>query len=308
MTTSVPVLAPDTTPADVIAALDVAGCAVVESLIDSTTVETVLAELAPYMAATRTGQDEISGSHTRRTGAVPARSPSSWAMLQHPTILAAAEHYLAPDDQRMHLCTAVTSDLLPGAAAQPIHRDQWTYGYYPWPHGFEVEFNVLWAMQEFTADNGGTRVFPGSRAWDDGLELDSADAIPVTCPAGSAIIVLGSCYHGAGGNDSDTNRVAVSIAYQRAWLRQGENQYLNCPPDVARTMPDDLVRLLGYQRGATALGYWRDGEDPMLAVHPDRIYHVGFGMGPDPDTDPSPDSDSDPDSDSVPDSAEGVPS
>ena len=46
-------------------------------------------------------------------------------------------------------------------------------------------------------------------------------------------------------------------------------------------MPDDLVRLLGYQRGAEALGYWRDGEDPMTAVHPDRTYHIGLGLGPD---------------------------
>ena len=79
---------------------------------------------------------------------------------------------------------------------------------------------------------------------------------------------------------SDRNRVAFSVTYQRAWLRQGENQYLNCPPEVAQRMPDDLVRLLGYQRGSDALGYWSDGEDPMTAVHPDREYHIGLGIGP----------------------------
>ena len=268
-------------PQQVIDALELTGCVVIESLVDAATVEAVLAELAPYMEATPTGEDEISGSGTRRTGAVPSRSPSSWPMLRHPTLLAAAEHFLAPPGQRLHIGTAVTSDLLPGAPAQPIHRDQWTYGYYPWPTGFEVEFNVLWAMQEFTEFNGGTRIFPGSRAWDDGLDLESADATAVTCRAGSAIVVLGSCYHGAGANESDANRVALSIACQRAWLRQGENQYLNCPPDIARTMPDDLVRLLGYQRGSDALGYWRDGEDPMTSVHPERSYHLGLGMGPD---------------------------
>ena len=266
---------------DVIAALDGAGCAVIESLVSPGAVAAVLNDLAPYMEATETGQDEISGVLTRRTGAVPSRSPASWGLLQHPTVLAISEHYLAGPDERFHICTAVTSDLLPGQGAQPIHRDQWTYGYYPWPTGFEVEFNVLWAMQEFTEFNGGTRIFPGSRAWDDGLDLESADATAVTCRAGSAIVVLGSCYHGAGANESDANRVALSIAYQRAWLRQGENQYLNCPPDIARTMPDDLVRLLGYQRGSDALGYWRDGEDPMTSVHPERSYHLGLGMGPD---------------------------
>ena len=283
MTSTVPLprLHTGTTSSELVAALDGAGCAVVESLGSRETVAAILDELSPYMDRTETGQDEISGSLTRRTGAVPARSRASWELLRHPLIVAAASHYLAPPGQRMHICTAVTSDLLPGQEAQPVHRDQWTYGYYPWPAGFEVEFNVLWAMQDFTEINGGTRVVPGSHTWDNELELTQADTVGVECPVGSAIIVLGSCYHGAGANRSGTNRVALSVAYQRAWLRQGENQYLNCPPEIARTMPDDLVRLLGYQRGSDALGYWRDGEDPMTAVHPDRTYHVGLGMGPD---------------------------
>jgi ectoine hydroxylase-related dioxygenase (phytanoyl-CoA dioxygenase family) len=268
--------------ADVIGTLEEHGCAVIEALVAEESVAALLQQLAPFMDATATGQDEMSGALTRRTGAVPGRAPASWEMLRHPTILGVAEHFLAPPGQQFHVGTAVTSDLLPGQTAQPIHRDQWTYGYYPWPSGFEVEVNILWALQEFTELNGGTRVIPGSHRWEDGLELTQDQTIGVTCPAGSAIIVLGSCYHGAGANRSDHNRIAFSVAYQRAWLRQGENQYLNHPPEVAATMPDDIVRLLGYQRGAEALGYWRDGEDPMTAVHPDRTYHVGLGMGPDP--------------------------
>jgi hypothetical protein len=277
----VPRLTASASVPDLIGALEASGCAVVESLVDETVVRGILDELRPYMDATATGKDAISGFHTRRTGAVPTRSRTSWPLLQHPMMLGAAEHYLADKTESFHICTAVTSDLLGGQTAQPIHRDQWTYGHFPWPSGFEVEFNVLWALQDFEEVNGATRIFPGSHRWVDGLELDGAGSIAATCPVGSAIVVLGSCYHGAGANDSNSNRVALSIAYQRAWLRQGENQYLNCPPDVAATMPEELVRLLGYQRGAEALGYWRDGEDPMTAVYPNRTYHVGLGLGPD---------------------------
>ncbi len=276
-----PRLGSEATAVEVMSALDQAGCAIVERLVSGNTIAAVKRELEPFARQTPTGGDHISGELTRRTGAVPTRSPSSWPMIQHPTILAIAEHYLGGPDERFHLCTAVTSDLLPGQTAQPVHRDQWTYGGFPWPAGFEVEVNVLWTMQEFTEENGATRVAPGSHRWDDGLELDQGDTVAATGPAGSAIVVLGSCYHGAGANHSETNRVALSIAYQRAWLRQGENQYLNCPPEVAATMPDDLVELLGYQRGCAALGYWRDGEDPMVAVHPERKYHIGLGLGPD---------------------------
>ena len=253
---------------------------VIDELATGALVAALREQLEPYMEATATGQDELSGVRTRRTGAVPGRAPASWELLRHPTILGVAEHFLAPPGQRFHIGTAVTSDLLPGQTAQPIHRDQWTYGYYPWPTGFEVEVNVLWALQEFTEENGGTRVIPGSHTWADGLELTQDQTVGVTCAPGSAIIVLGSCYHGAGANRSGHNRVAFSVAYQRAWLRQGENQYLNHPPDVAAAMPDDIVRLLGYQRGSDALGYWRDGEDPMTAVHPDRTYHVGLALHP----------------------------
>lgn len=279
---ALPRLGADAPAEAVLEELDRAGCVVIERLVEDTTIAAVLDELGPHMVATPTGDDDLSGRRTRRTGAVPARSPSSWPMITHPTILAVAEHHLGGPGQHFHLCTAVTSDLLPGQRAQAVHRDQWTYGEFPWPPGYEVEINVLWAMQEFTEHNGATRVVPGSHRWEDRLDLSGDDTVAATAPAGSAIVVLGSCYHGAGANLSDTNRVAVSIAYQRGWLRQGENQYLNCPPDIARTMPDDLVRLLGYQRGCTALGYWRDGEDPMTAVHPDRTYHVGLGLAPDP--------------------------
>lgn len=278
---SIPRLQPDVGAGEVVAALEEQGCAIIEALVSNDTVDTLLEQLSPYMDATATGQDAISGSLTRRTGAVPGRAAASWELLRQPTVLGVAEHFLAPPGQRFHIGTAVTSDLLPGQTAQPIHRDQWTYGYYPWPTGFEVEVNVLWALHEFTESNGGTRIIPGSHRWEDGLNPTQEQTAGVTCPPGSAIIVLGSCYHGAGANRSDQNRVAFSVAYQRAWLRQGENQYLNHPPDVAATMPDDIVRLLGYQRGAEALGYWRDGEDPMTAVHPDRTYHLGLGMGPD---------------------------
>ena len=268
-------------PNEVIAAFDADGCAVVEQLVSAHVCEAILEQLSPFMAATATGQDHISGLLTRRTGAVPRRARASWELLRHGTVLAVAEHYLAPPGQRFHICTAVTSDLLPGQVAQPVHRDQWTYGQYPWPTGFEVEVNVLWALRDFTETNGGTRVVPGSHMWEDGLDLAHDQTVGVECPAGSAIIVLGSCYHGAGANHSDRNRVALSVGYQRAWLRQGENQYLNHPPEVAASMPEDIVRLLGYQRGCDAVGYWRDGEDPMTAVHPDRSYSIGLAMQPD---------------------------
>jgi hypothetical protein len=47
------------------------------------------------------------------------------------------------------------------------------------------------------------------------------------------------------------------------WVRQEENQFLACSAEVARTLDDDLLRMMGYQQGAFALGYVGDQQDPL---------------------------------------------
>ena len=82
-------------------------------------------------------------------------------------------------------------------------------------------------------------------------------------PAGSVLLYTGSLYHGAGANRSDATRYGVNLTYALSWLRQEENQYLAVPFDVARTFPEPLLRLMGYARGAYALGYVDDLRDPL---------------------------------------------
>ena len=115
--TSLPRLSASASATEVIDALDRSGCAVVEALVAGQTVDDLLDQLAPYMEATPTGEDEISGALTRRTGAVPARAPASWDMLRHPTILAVAKHYLAPPGQRFHITASPRPPAGPGRSA-----------------------------------------------------------------------------------------------------------------------------------------------------------------------------------------------
>ena len=58
----------------------------------------------------------------------------------------------------------------------------------------------------------------------------------------------------------------VNITYNVAWLRQEENQYLSTPPEIAESLDDDLLRLMGWSMGAYALGYIDDGRHPLEAV------------------------------------------
>jgi ectoine hydroxylase-related dioxygenase (phytanoyl-CoA dioxygenase family) len=85
-------------------------------------------------------------------------------------------------------------------------------------------------------------------------------------PAGSVVFYTGSLYHGGGANRSDHVRYGLNLTYTLGWLRQEENQYLSVPHDVARTLPDSLLRLMGYTRGSYALGYVDDIRDPIDAL------------------------------------------
>ena len=85
---------------------------------------------------------------------------------------------------------------------------------------------------------------------------------------GSVLLYTGSVFHGGGENRSDADRVGINITYSLGWLRQEENQYLSCPPHIAKDFPKELQDLLGYTLGSYALGYYTPplgpGEGPEI--------------------------------------------
>ena len=124
-------------------------------------------------------------------------------------------------------------------------------------------------------------MIPGSHRYEDRLRLPHEDTVPAEMEAGSVLFYTGALYHGGGANRSSTVRHGLNLTYNLAWLRQEENQYLAVPPDVARTLPEPLLRLMGYARGAYALGYVDDLRDP-LDVLLGRESRIGFSDPVDP--------------------------
>jgi len=124
------------------------------------------------------------------------------------------------------------------------------------PSSIEPQFNTLWALTDFTAQNGTTRVIPGSQRW----PIDRQPKDDETCQAemsrGSVLIYTGTVVHSGGENRSDAPRLGMNITYCLSWLRQEENQFLSCPPEIARTLPIELQELLGYTMANYALGYF----------------------------------------------------
>jgi ectoine hydroxylase-related dioxygenase (phytanoyl-CoA dioxygenase family) len=260
---------------DVARALADDGVVVVDRLADEALLDAIDDELRPFVESTRPGPDDFAGHHTRRTGALVARSPSARQLVMHPLALETAGIVLAKAKSfQLHLTQVIA--IGPGEKAQYIHRDQWAFDHFPFPPGYEVQCNTIWAMTDFTEENGATRVIPGSHRYDDGLHLREEDTEPAEMVRGSVVFYTGALYHGGGANRSDATRVGLNITYNMSWLRQEENQYLSVPLEVARTLPVDLLRLMGYARGAYALGYVDDLRDPIEVVRPDL---TGAGAG-----------------------------
>ena len=259
----------DADPANIHEVLERDGALVIDRLADEATVDAVLAEMSPYINATPTGSDEFAGHRTRRTGALVARSESSRALVQHPLVLDVTGRLLhRARSFQLHLTQTIA--IGPGEPAQSIHRDQWAFDFFPFPDDHHVQCNTIWALTDFTEANGATRIIPGSQGWPDDRNHTHDETVAAEMERGSCLLYTGKVYHGGGANRSEADRIGLNITYVVGWLRQEENQYLSVPHEIAETLDDDLLRLIGYRVGAYALGYVDDVRDPLEALRGHR--------------------------------------
>jgi hypothetical protein len=262
---------PADAPSDaVMAVLDRDGAVILDGLIAPDEADAVYAELKPWIDATRPGQDGFSGFRTTRTGALVARSPRSRSLIMDKRIHALCDAVLKPNCERYQLHLGQVIRIMPGEKAQAIHRDRWAWGTYL--KGIEPQLNTIWALNDFTRENGATQVVPGSIDWPDDRQPTPDEITWAEMKKGSAIVYTGTVFHGGGANVSDHDRLGLNLTYALGWLRQEENQYLSCPPDIARRLDPELQHLLGYTLGGYALGYYTPplppGEGPEV-VSPD---------------------------------------
>lgn len=283
MTATLKTLTASASEEQIVEALRSDGALILENVLSHKELQHVHEETWPYVEATDTGRDDFSGTLTTRTGALVARSPACRELIMHPGILGAARAFLAPYCARIQLHLGQIIRLMPGQPAQQIHRDRWAWGTYL--QGIEPQFNTIWALTDFTAENGATQVVPGSVDWPDARRPQPEEIVQAEMPRGSVLVYSGSVFHGGGANRSNADRMGVNLTYTLGWLRQEENQYLSCPPEIARTLDPELQDLLGYTLGSYALGYFTPplppGEGPE-AVGPEyalgrRREGAGFG-------------------------------
>jgi ectoine hydroxylase-related dioxygenase (phytanoyl-CoA dioxygenase family) len=112
---------------------------------------------------------------------------------------------------------------------------------------------------------------PGSQRWDRFREPEPSEVVFAEMEAGSVLIYSGSVYHGGGANHTDAARDGLLLHYAPSWLRQEENQYLSCPPEVAKDFSPELRSLIGYTAGF-AMGFCSPPGVHDELVSPERIF------------------------------------
>lgn len=244
------------------------GYAIVEGLADDALLDRLDAEAAPFIEASAAGRDSYDGQHTRRTGQLIERCPTSRELIMHPTVVGAVRAFLDHvTSVQLHLTQIISIE--PGETQQKVHRDQMAFDFFPFPPDYHVQCNTMWALTEFTAENGATHIAPDTSAMPDD-EAALVETAQAEMPRGSVLFYDGKVVHGGGANRSASTRRGVNITYSVGWVRQEENQYLACSPDVARGLDDELLKMMGYQEGAFALGYVGDQQDPLAVLRGER--------------------------------------
>ena len=145
----------------VVAVLRRDGAVVVNELAEPEQVDAVAAQLRPkFDEAALEQQSVFDGVKTRRYNNVLGAAPSAAGLVDHDMLVAVADQILLPHCAIYQVGSMTAIEIMPGETAQALHRDD---SLYPFElAGMELQIGVMWALNDFTRENGGTRVVPGS--------------------------------------------------------------------------------------------------------------------------------------------------
>jgi ectoine hydroxylase-related dioxygenase (phytanoyl-CoA dioxygenase family) len=239
------------------------GFVVLPELVGCDELAAIRAELAPYLTGRLFGRNDFEGFRSERVYALLAKAPSIAALVEHPVVLELVDAVLHPN----YLLSAnLAINVHPGETAQTFHADD---GYCRLPRPREpMGVSAIWAIDEFTEDNGATEVITGSHTWGEkGADPDGERVQPITMPAGSAVVFMGTLLHRGGANRSNRTRLGITPQYCQPWIRQIENMALAVPPPVASAFSPRVQALLGYSIYPPFIGYV-DGRDPRRLLTP----------------------------------------
>ena len=221
------------------AALDHDGYVIWENLLGPDECQLIRETVGPWLS--HTGRNSFEGRRTQRIYSLLSRTRVCDRLVDHPRVLALLDRLLMAN----YLLSALQAiNIQPGESAQLAHHDD---GFYPIPRPRPpLAAATIWAIDDFTADNGATVLYPGSHRWGKRRPGPEDRAVPVVMPAGSCVFFVGTLWHGGGANTTAKERMAVTAQYCQPWLRPMEAFTLSVSRDTARTVSEDIRRMIGY--------------------------------------------------------------
>lgn len=234
---------------------DEQGYVILPDLLTPSVLESARNRIQDYLDIETRGRNNFEGRSTQRVYSLVGRGKIFENTVVQPEVLQLLDQLLMAG----YLLTASQAIVVgPGETPQPIHFDD-TFYLLPRPRP-AVSVSTIWALDDFTADNGATEIIPGSHKWsseevansyfgDDDIPTDpelEKQLQPVVMPAGSCVVFAGTLLHRGGANRTNKPRRAFSHQYCEPWARQQENFFLSIPAERTARMPQRLQELLGY--------------------------------------------------------------
>jgi ectoine hydroxylase-related dioxygenase (phytanoyl-CoA dioxygenase family) len=210
------------------------------------------------------------GLHTTRIYNLLLHGETFEKIPVHPNVLPVVEGVLDPG----LLISSLSSIAIgPDEQAQPVHADDQLIPL-PRPH-VPIICNTMWAVTDFTEENGATRLVPGSHLFDQPPNpLEPYDTIPAEMAKGSVLVWVGSLWHGGGANTTTDRRVGIAMNYCAGYIRQQENQQLGLPVDLVRHFSPRLQHLVGYGVYSGLIGHIDKKVPANLLLGADEDSHL----------------------------------
>ena len=242
---------------EILAVLAQDGGVIVHNMLSPQVVASLLKELAPQSETSQVGPksdnknvNHFWGQQTKRFTRLAQRSQTfADEVLVHPILTGVADELLKPYCASYWMNTGQMMIVMPGGAPQYMHRDSDDWPAMCSPSAPPCQISCMFALSDFTAENGATRVVPGSHLWSDYSRQATDDEITqAVMPAGSGMIYLGKTLHSAGANKTESEaRFGMHLSYVLGWLTPEEAGCLGVTEDRAKTFTKQQQQLLGYR-------------------------------------------------------------
>ena len=272
-------LPPDCSTDDLIDLLEQDGAAIVDGFVSdiwlaelNAAVQTSVDHYTPYDYG-EPEAEEFLGRQTVRLNGLMNKAPNYIDLISDERLLTVMDHFLGPQCVQYRLNSSEVIEIHGGETAQELHWDDVIWPAHFWAPDKLLQFNVMVAATDFTENNGATQVVPGSHQWDHSTREAKAEEVTLaTMKAGSAVFIPGKTLHGGGTNTDGTKRRAIVASYVLGWLRTQENHFLHTSVEQAKTWPQRVRELLGYDLYAHyddniqggPLGYYEYGSPSVL--------------------------------------------